>query len=36
MALGNEYIHKFFTKVLDEVMSTIVFLNNFLHFKSTN
>jgi hypothetical protein len=36
MALGNQYIHKFFTKVLDEIMSTVVFLNKFCHFKTKN
>jgi len=34
MALGNQYIHKFLTKVLDEVISIVVFLNNFCHFKN--
>jgi hypothetical protein len=36
MALGNQSIHKLFTKVLDEVMATVVFLNNFCHFKTKN
>jgi hypothetical protein len=36
MALGNQYIHKFFTKVLDKVMCIVVFLNNFCHFKTKN
>jgi hypothetical protein len=34
MALGNQYIHKFFKKVLDEVMATVILLNNFCHFKT--